>query len=362
MNVGLALEISDAGALAAILDNNITLTRTITITGDEESPADASNDIRFDAVEIDASLGIVNAAVAGISVINDTITEDEEVVVLTLTDDNNVLPQGWSIDPANNTMTITIPANDSLPTVSLSSTSADMDIAEGGTATITLTLSEALGSDAMFHLVTGGDAGYGLTSGGDWVFTDISCVSDGSRNACPVTISQNSTTATANIMIVTDTTTERREPFTVTLEIDSGSTSIVQAGSPSVLNFAVEATQHTISFSSATGTADVSSSLEALDIINIAPPPIEAVDIPISITGDSDDYIIGVRPEIGGSPSSNALRNGVFTYPVNATRAFVNVAGRSGRSYPKTVVVSLGTLPDNYMAGTNGTWTVTITQ
>ena len=239
MNVGLGFEVSDTGALAAILDNNITLTRTITITGDEENPPDASNDITISALEIDAGLGNGNAGVLGISVIDDDITEEEEVVVLTLTDDNNVLPPGWSIDPANNTMTITIPANDQpLPTVSLSTSSTN--VTEGDTRTITLTLSEALGRDATFHLVTSGDAGYGLTNG-DWVFTDISCVSDNARNACPVMISQGATTATTNIMILSDTAIETmEETATVTLEIDSANRSIVQTGSPSSLSFTIK--------------------------------------------------------------------------------------------------------------------------
>ena len=136
-------------------------------------------------------------------------------------------------------LTFTIPADPPLPTVSLGTSSTD--VTEGDMRTITVTLSESLARDATFHLVTTGDAKYGLTGGGDWVFTNISCVSDSSgRNACPVTISQGNTSGTAIVMFLTDTATEMMETATVTVEVDSGSTDIVALGSPPKLDFSIQ--------------------------------------------------------------------------------------------------------------------------
>ena len=112
MNIGLTLEVSDPRALAALLEDDIILTRTITIRGDEEVIPNAENDVVFNDIRIDEDMGNANAGVVGISVVDDEIKEKEETVVFTLTDNNDVLPPRWTIDPDNNTITITIPAND----------------------------------------------------------------------------------------------------------------------------------------------------------------------------------------------------------------------------------------------------------
>ncbi|MCY4037856.1 MAG: inverse autotransporter beta domain-containing protein, partial [Hyphomicrobiales bacterium] len=63
-------------------------------------------------------------------------------------------------------LVLTIPVDPPLPTVSLSTTDPS-SIREGGMATITLTLSEGLGSDATFNLIAGGtEATYGTSA--DW--------------------------------------------------------------------------------------------------------------------------------------------------------------------------------------------------
>ena len=361
-NRGLGLEVSDAGALAAILESDITLTRTLTITGDEESPPDAANDIMFDEIVIDGSLGNADAAVVGISVIDDTIAEEEEVVTLTLTDGNNVLPQGWSIDPNNNTITITIPGNDQpIPRVSLSSPGTSADIAEGGTATITLTLSGTVGSNTTYNLIAGGPATYGTSAGDDWNLSvdGTDCATASQSNPCSVTIMANRTSAEATVEVRTDTATESREAFTVSVEVGSGN---VQKGSPSSLDFAIEATQHTVTFGASTGSTTEQSDV-ASTTIRITPEPTEDVEIPMVFEGDKDAYTFIIRPGGGVTEDLPRDENDVFTFPGNKGSSFTArlLAVDDDNAISETIKVSLGNLPDNFIKGEHDTWTVNIT-
>ena len=140
----------------------------------------------------------------------------------------------------------TIPAEDPLPTVTLSRTNAGMDTAEGGTETITLTLSESLADDAKFNLIAGGTgATYGTSTGDDWNLSvnGTDCDMAGrSAPLCQVTITDGATSAEVIVEVSGDTTDEPREAFSVSVEVDSGSAGIVQAGSPSSLSFHIAGT------------------------------------------------------------------------------------------------------------------------
>ena len=141
-------------------------------------------------------------------------------------------------------LTLTIPVDPPLPTVSLSTTNSS-PIREGGMATITLTLSEDLGSDATFNLIAGGtEATYGTGSNDDYNLsvggTDCDMASE--SNPCQVTISQGDTTAEVTVEINRDTTDETTsKDFTVSVTVDSGSIAIVESGSSSSLNFTIPA-------------------------------------------------------------------------------------------------------------------------
>ena len=140
----------------------------------------------------------------------------------------------------------TIPAEDPLPTVTLTRTNAGMDTAEGGTETITLTLSESLADDAKFNLIAGGTgATYGTSTGDDWNLSvnGTDCDMAGrSAPLCQVTITGGATSAEVTVEVSGDTTDEPREAFSVSVEVDSGSAGIVQAGSPSSLSFHIAGT------------------------------------------------------------------------------------------------------------------------
>ena len=141
--------ISDSTALAAALSNDITLTHTISIAGDEDS--DTTNDISVDPFVISASTGQASSVVS-VDVLADDVAEGEEVATITLTDDNNVLPNGWSIDAANNTITVTIPENDQIASIGFSAPTAEIRETGGQSTTATVNIDRPNASEAM-HVV-----------------------------------------------------------------------------------------------------------------------------------------------------------------------------------------------------------------
>ena len=131
------LDIDNPAALADALSGNITLTHTATIAGDEDDTV--GNDIEVDDFVIDATTG--QAILSGLGItfgaLTDTVPELDEVATITFTDDNAVLPEGWEVNSGNNSLTVTIPANDNEFTLGAP---ADAAIDEGGDGT-TLELS-----------------------------------------------------------------------------------------------------------------------------------------------------------------------------------------------------------------------------
>ena len=212
-------------------------------------------------------------------------------------------------------LVLTIPVDPPLPTVSLSADSTS--IREGGTATITLTLSEALGSDATFNLIGGGGAEYGASA--DWNLsvggTDCSMASE--SNPCQVTISQRQTTAEVTVGINADLTYESSsEAFTVSVAVDSGSLTIVQPGSNSSLNFTVLADP---SVSATTNipssvTSIVEGGFSQMDII-LSQALTEDVTFNLAISGgnatygttSSDDWYVSKGGGIGGGVNCDSL-------------------------------------------------------
>ncbi len=188
-----------------------------------------------DNCQITIPAGQISAS-AAIAINEDGRGESEEIIILSpvVADagDTGLLPGG--------ALVINIPADPPLPTVSLSASSTE--ITEGGMATLTLTLNEMLEENATFNLIGSGGAEYGTSA--DWNLsvggTDCGMASE--SNPCPVTISQGGTTAEVTVEVHADSTTETTsETFTVSVEVDSGSTSIVQEGSRSSVDFTIPA-------------------------------------------------------------------------------------------------------------------------
>ena len=134
-------------------------------------------------------------------------------------------------------LTLTIPRDPPLPTVSLS---ADFtSITEGNMATLTLTLNEMLEEDATFNLIGSGGAEYGTSA--DWNLSvgGTNCDMASESSPCQVTIDEGDTTAEVIVVVNADSTAESLENFTVSVAVASGSMSIVQEGGRSNVGFTI---------------------------------------------------------------------------------------------------------------------------
>ena len=179
---------------------------------------------------------------AVITINDDGGGEDPETIILSTT-----IASG-DASLTSRPLVLTIPVDPPLPTVSLSADSTS--ILEGNTATITLTLSEGLGSDATFNLIAGGtEATYGTGANDDWNLSVGGTDCDmASGTMCQVTIDEGDTTAEVTVEINTDTTDETTsKDFTVSVAVDSGSITIVEPGNRSSLNFTIPADLPTVS-------------------------------------------------------------------------------------------------------------------
>ena len=179
-----------------------------------------------------------------------------------------------------------------LPTVNLSTDSTS--IREGNTATITLTLSEALGSDATFNLVgssESNDVTYGASN--DWNLSvgGTDCDMATESDPCQVTIMQGQTTAEVTVEINTDTIDETSsKDFTVSVAVDSGSMSIVQPGSDSSLNFTIPADLPNVSMNYAGNTMNIGSLGTVRMTIELSEALSEPITLHIVGDGSTADY------------------------------------------------------------------------
>ena len=174
--------------------------------------------------------------IQSVQIIDDTTPEPQEEFVVTLGEGPN-FPSGWIIDPNANTFTITINANDQPVTLMPAKTS----IEEGTSTTITLSLNQALASDAVFNLTSGGGATYGTTDDWNLSVNETDCNMASGTN-CQVTISKGNTSAEVTVRANLDLDTESpNETFTVTVAAASGSEGLVTIDSSSTpLSFSIQ--------------------------------------------------------------------------------------------------------------------------
>ena len=264
---------------------------------------------------------------------------DENIIlsmVIASTGDRNLTALG--------SVALTIPADPPLPTVSLS---ADTNsVTEGNTATITLTLSEPLGSDAIFNLIEDGTgATYGTSN--DWNLSIdgfINCAAS-QASPCQVTIPQGRTTAEATVEVNADSTNETTaENFTVSVEVDSGSTSIVVPGSPSMLSFTIPADLPTVSLNYS-GTTSVRSNQGVVMMIELSRSLTEEVAVTLTAGGTATygfDHDWVVTYGAGGTVCEEALNVGSscqITVPIGMTAIRVDVS--TGGQTNQTNIVSI---------------------
>ena len=199
-----------------------------------------------------------------ITIIDDGRTnEQDESIILSMVvaspANTDLLPRG--------SVSLTIPEDPPLPTVSWSVDSTSIE--EGDTATITFTLSEEIESDVTINLLQGGAATYGTGANDDWHLSvgGTDCGMASQTNLCQVVIADGDTTATAIVEVNEDMTFEPLEEFTVSVVIDSGSTSLVVTGSSSTLSFFIPAhLEPTISMSRSGGSSVTEGSVVTLTL------------------------------------------------------------------------------------------------
>ena len=247
-----------------------------------------------------------------ITIINDGRTnEPDESLILSMVvaspANTDLLPSG--------ALSLTIPADLPLPTVSWSVDSTSIE--EGDTATITFTLSEELESDVTINLLQGGAATYGTND--DWHLSvgGTDCNMAGVTSPCVVTIADGTTTATATVNVNMDSTAEAREDFSVSVLIDSGSTSLVADGSSSTLNFSIPDHRPTVSINYS-GSLTLMETQTARLTIELSQPLAENVTINLVAGGtathgetvDSHDWQIRRRViAMSGMPTTGVLPN-----------------------------------------------------
>ena len=216
--------------------------------------------------------------------------EDPETIILSTT-----IASG-DASLTSRPLTLTIPVDPPLPTVNLSSTTTG--IIEGDTATITLTLSEDLGRDATFNLISGGtSATYGASN--DWNLSvgETDC-STASGTDCQVTISGGDTSAEVSVEVSKDSTFESSsapETFTVSVAADLGSIAFVEPGNSSSLNFTIE--EPTAGFVLATNTVDEppdNATLHHNVQVRLSHIPVSDVSLTVAFSGTAtnvSDYL-----------------------------------------------------------------------
>ena len=302
----------------------------ITITAGETEPAD-------DAV---------------ITINDDGRGEDAETIILSTT-----IASG-DASLTSRPLVLTIPVDPPLPTVSLSADATS--IAEGNTATITLTLSEELESDAIFNLIGSGGATYGTSA--DWNLSIDGFINCSATQAspCQVTIPRGERTAEATVEVNMDSTNETTaENFTVSVVVDSGSITIVQPGSSSSLNFTIPENLPTISLNySGSGSITAIASSERFNITMN-----RALDVPVTVNivgsgtapynngGGAGTWNLTHKAVPAGESIPDGIINGIGCRSVGGTGCAITIS-------PRQTIVDLEHFSDTLTSGQTITLTL----
>ena len=344
---GVSANVEEGGTASVVIQLSEMLLEDVTINliGSGDAEYGSSNDytvsvggtvcteVTGDNCQVMIDAGDTSATVE-VSINEDGGGEELETIILStaiaLAGNTDLMPGG--------SLVLTIPADPPLPTVSLSVDSAS--ITEGNTATITLTLSEMLEEDATFNLIgVGGtdDVTYGASN--DWNLSvgGTDCGMATESNPCQVTITAGQTTAEVTVEVNTDTTAEAREDFTVSVLVGSGSTGIVQEGSPSSLDFHIPLHLPTVSLNySGSNSVATSAGVAARLTVELS----EALTVPVTL------YLVAsgtaaydtVSGSTGWSIARRAVPPGGNSYAGNLNFDFANSAcvPATGTSCPIT--------------------------
>ena len=234
---------------------------------------------------------------------------------------------------------LTIPVDPPLPTVSLSTTDSS-SIGEGGMATITLTLSETLGSDATFNLIGVGataDVTYGTSNDWNLEVGGTDCADATESSPCQVTISQGQTTAEVTVEVNTDTTDETdSKNFSVSVAVDSGSITLVQPGSRSSLNFTIPADLPNISLND-NGSGNLGTGFIADRRMSIVMS--RALDVPVTLNivgsgsatydnTETSGWVLYHKPVPAGENLPAQFVNGTLCSSIGGTGCEITISAR----------------------------------
>ena len=309
--------------LSAVSAKNITVNYAVTGTA-----SGSGNDYTLGSGTITINAGATTSTITIASIIDDSIDEADETVVLTLSNPSNAT---LGTDSAH---TYTISDNDNTPTIDFNATSSNGAESVSSKA-ITIDLSGP-SSEAITvnYTVTGTATGSG---------TDYSLVNG------TITIAAGATTSTITIAnIINDSADEADETVIITLSSPSNAT----LGSDDVHTYTIadDDGQPTVDFNTttSTGAEDISSAALTVDLSAASS---NNITVNYAVTGTAT-----------GSGTDYTLANGTLTINAGATSGTISIAGivdDSSAEGSETVVLTLSG-PSNAVLGNDSVHTYTI--
>ncbi|MDA9079679.1 autotransporter domain-containing protein, partial [Gammaproteobacteria bacterium] len=309
--------------LSAVSAKNITVNYAVTGTA-----SGSGNDYTLGSGTITINAGATTSTITIASIIDDSIDEADETVVLTLSNPSNAT---LGTDSAH---TYTISDNDNTPTIDFNATSSNGAESVSSKA-ITIDLSGP-SSEAITvnYTVTGTATGSG---------TDYSLVNG------TITIAAGATTSTITIAsIINDSADEPDETVIITLSSPSNAT----LGSDDVHTYTIadDDGQPTVDFNTttSTGAEDISSAALTVDLSAASS---NNITVNYAVTGTAT-----------GSGTDYTLANGTLTINAGATSGTISIAGivdDSSAEGSETVVLTLSG-PSNAVLGNDSVHTYTI--
>ena len=294
--------------------------------------------------------------------------EPAEDIILSV----EIASTGVDLAPGN-PLVVRIPAGEPLPTVSFDYDRSDtltLGRLISGKLNATLNLSETLSEDVTVNITTSGTAVYGHDA--DWDLTRRVPAGDDDAHyslcgtTCEVMFAAGQTSADIQFTAYFGSA---GKTVGAEIQLPTETQDFLRVGSPSRLDFTIgeapppPTTTHTVSFSEASnfldeGRDDVSAEVQ----ITISPTPTEAVDIPITVTGDRDAFVnpIMVSP---GTLTLNAApdNNGVIAFPANTASITITMfPAQDGADGRDDITIALGTLPSDYGPGMITSWELAI--
>ena len=309
--------------LSAASSQNVTVDYAVTGTA-----TGSGTDYTLANGTLTISAGSTSGTITIASIVDDSLDETNETVIVTLSSPNNATLGSDSVH------TYTITDNDNAPVVDFNATSSSGAESVSSKA-LTVDLSAASGQDVTVdYAVTGTATG----SGTDYTLANGT-----------LTISAGSTSGTITIAsIVDDSITEGNETVIVTLSSPSNAT----LGSDDVHTYTITDNDSVVvDFNSTSSSGSESISSKAITV-DLSAASTQNVTVDYAVTGTAT-----------GSGTDYTLANGTLTISAGATSGTITIAGIVDDGLDEaneTVIVTLSN-PSNATLGSDDAHTYTIT-